>query len=193
MAIIWKDVVGYEGYYKVSECGEVVSLPREVRTRNASGEILVHRKSRQLKPHLRGNNGKMYPAVTLSRNGKSIAYSLHRLVAEAFIPNPSGLPEVNHKDEDTFNCKASNLEWCSRQYNIEYSKAKRIGQYLDGEKIAEYKSITFASKITGISRTSINNVLAGWSYSAGGYEWKYCENKEGSDDLSHYQENFFQL
>lgn len=104
-------------------------------------------------------------------------YSVHRLVAKAFIPNPNDLPEVNHKDENPLNCKASNLEWCDRQYNIEYSKAKRVAQYFDGEKIAEYKSAVFASKMTGISRTSICNVLNGWTKTAGGYEWKFVVDR----------------
>lgn len=178
---LWKYVDGYEGLYIVSDEGEVLSLPREVCARNGSGEIIVHRKARNITPHLRGRDGLMYLAVTLTKDGKSVSYSVHRLVAKAFIPNPDNLPEVNHKDRDTTNNCVDNLEWCTHQYNIEYSKNKRGGQYVDGEKVAEYKSITYASRMTGISRTSINNVLAGWSNPAGGYEWKY----EGSEDLSH--------
>lgn len=177
---LWKEVDGYEGLYLVSDEGEVISLPREIHTKNKTGEIVVHRKAKKLKPHLRGRNGLMYVAVTLSKDGESVAHSVHRLVAKAFIPNPDDLPEVNHIDEDTMNNCVENLEWCTRQYNIEYSKAKKIGQYIDGEKVAEYKSISYASRMTGISRTSINNVLTGWSNTAGGYEWKY----EGSEDLS---------
>lgn len=179
----WKDVVGYEGLYLISDEGEVVSLPRDIESRNASGEMIVHLKGKRIKPHLRGKNGLYYPAVTLSRDGESIAYSLHRLVAMAFIPNPDNLPEVNHKDENTMNCCVDNLEWCDHQYNIDYSKSKRVEQYLDGEKIAEYKSIAFAAGITGIPRTAINNALKGWSKTAGGFEWRYI--LEGSDDLSH--------
>ena len=158
----------------------MVSLPREIHTKNKAGEIVVHRKAKKLKPHLRGRNGLMYVAVTLSKDGESVAHSVHRLVAKAFIPNPEDLPEVNHIDENTMNNCVENLEWCTRQYNIDYSKAKRVEQYIDGEKVAEYKSIAYASRMTGISRTSINNALTGWSNTAGGYEWKY----EGSEDLS---------
>ena len=169
----WTDVKGYEGLYLISDNGDVISLPREV----VRGKIKAHRKSRLLKPHLRGRGNQKYPSVTLTKNNKSVAYSIHRLVAIAFIPNPYDLPEVNHKDENTLNYKASNLEWCDRQYNIDYSKSKRIEQYLNGEKIAEYKSISFAEKLTGISRKAINNALKGWSCSAGGYDWKYCKLK----------------
>ena len=179
---LWKDIDGYEGLYLVSTEGDILSLPRDVETRNASGKITVHRKAKLLKPHLRGNKGLFYPAVTLTKNGEPISYSIHRLVAMAFIPNPNNLPEVNHKDENPLNCNVDNLEWCDHQYNIEYSKNKAIEQYFGGEKIAEYKSIVYASEITNISRTSINNALEGWSKTAGGFEWRY---KEGSDDLSH--------
>jgi hypothetical protein len=72
------------------------------------------------------------------------------------------------------NCCVDNLEWCDHQYNIDYSKSKRVEQYAGDEKVAEYKSISTASEMTGISRTSINNVLCGWSRTAGGYGWKYC-------------------
>jgi hypothetical protein len=173
----WKDVKGYEGLYLVSDYGEVISLPRLVNTKNKSGDMIVHRKAKKLKPHLRGRGNQLYPCITLTKDNKSKTFSLHRLVAIAFIPNPDDLPEVNHKDENPFNCRVENLEWCTRQYNIEYSKSKRIEQYYQGEKIAEYKSIRYAEQITGISRTAINNALKGWSKSAGGYEWKYGKDE----------------
>lgn len=176
----WKDVVGYEGLYLVSDQGEIISLPRTIITNNKYGEITVHRKQKFLKPYLRGRGEHKYVAVALSKDGETKGYSLHRLVAEAFLPNPNNLPEINHIDENPLNNCVENLEWCSRQYNIEYSKAKKVSQYEQDLKLAEYKSIVIASNITGISRTAINNALTGLSKTAGGYEWKY----EGSDDLS---------
>ena len=137
--------------------------------------MIVHRTAKSVKPYKRGNDGHEYLAVALSKDGNTERVSLHRIVAQAFLPNPDNLPEVNHKDKNKMNNRVDNLEWCDRQYNIEYSKAKRITQYYDGEKIAEYKSISVASRMTGIGRTSINNVLCGWSETAGGYEWKYCD------------------
>jgi hypothetical protein len=127
-----------------------------------------------LKPGKRGKNGHYYYFVILTNGNTTSHASVHRLVANAFLDNPYNLPEINHKDEDRLNNNAENLEWCTRQYNIEYSKAKRVSQYsVDGEKIAEYKSISVAAEITGIGRRSINNNLCGWSNSAGGYIWKY--------------------
>lgn len=170
----WKEVKGYEGLYLISNFGKIVSLPREVHTRRKFKNIIVHRKSRSLKTCLRGNNGLMYEAITLTKNGISKRYSVHRLVAEAFIPNPDCLPEVNHKDENPLNNCVDNLEWCTRQYNIEYSKAKKALQIKKGKVVGEYSSITNASKETGIKRTNINNALTGWTKTAGGFEWIYA-------------------
>ena len=167
---LWKPVKGYEEQYLVSDDGQILSLSRKVLSSYRSGI----RKAKLLKAGARGRGNQKYQFVVLSDGkGKVEHKSVHRLVAEAFIPNPDNLPEVNHKDENPLNNSADNLEWCTRQYNIEYSKNKAVEQYQDGEKIAEYKSIKTASLQTGIGRTSINNVLKGWSKTAGGYEWRY--------------------
>lgn len=166
---------GYEELYLISSEGRVLSLPKSISTKNPHGEIVRHTKAKFLKPHLRGRGEQLYPAVTLTKDGESKAYSLHRLVAEAFIPNPNEYTEINHKDENPLNYSIDNLEWCSHQYNIEYSKNKAVAQYFDDEIIAEYKSIKYASELTGISRTAINNALLGYSQTAGGYRWKYID------------------
>lgn len=178
--MVVKDAPGYEGLYLVSDDGNVFSLPKTVH-----GAWEQRRKGRKLKPGRRGRKGQpQYEFVRLTnRDGISRCEAVHRLVAMAFIENPNNYPEVNHKDENSLNNRVDNLEWCSRQYNIEYSKAKVIEQYTtDGDKIAEYKSIRYAGDLTGISRTAINNCLKGWSMTAGGYIWRY---KERSEDLSH--------
>lgn len=175
---LWKEIAGYEGLYLISNEGEVLSLPKVINSKNKFGEITVKRKAKKLKPHLRGREYAQYPAVTLVKDGKAKTYSLHRLLAEAFIPNPNNLPVVNHKDENPLNYSLDNLEWCTQQYNVDYSKSRRVAQYLDGEKIAEYKSINYAAKMTGILRSSIGNCLCGFSNAAGGYTWEYCDRKE---------------
>lgn len=101
---IWKDVVGYEGLYKVSNLGNVYSN-------------YVHRNLKQ------GNHKDGYKFVILNRNGKSKYMSVHRLVATAFIPNPDDLPEINHKDETPYNNNVENLEWCDYSYNATYNDA----------------------------------------------------------------------
>lgn len=168
---LFKDISGYEGMYQVSDDGKVIALARAV----PNGKKVLHRKQSVLTPHLRGKNGLDYYAVTLSRKGKPKTFSIHRLVAQAFLPNPDELPEVNHKDENPLNNRVENLEWCTRQYNIDYSKSKPVMQ-IDGEKVvATYKSIKEAGRVTGIKRRGINNVLTGWAKTAGGYKWAYCE------------------
>lgn len=101
---IWKDVVGYEGLYKVSNLGNVYSN-------------YVHRSLKQ------GNHRDGYKFVILNKSGKSKYMSVHRLVATAFIPNQDNLPEVNHKDEDKTNNCVDNLEWCNYSYNATYNDA----------------------------------------------------------------------
>jgi len=100
---LWKDIVGYEGYYQVSNYGRVKSLRKN--------KILNQR------------NRSLYLAVSICFNGVNKSYNVHRLVAIAFLPNINSLPQVNHKDENKKNNHVSNLEWCSAKYNNRYSKA----------------------------------------------------------------------
>lgn len=167
---LYKPIQGYEELYLVSSDGDIIALPRIV----DNGYRKAHRKQHKMKQKTRAG---VYKFVMLSKNGEQKAYSVHRLVAQAFLDNPDNLPEVNHKDENPENNHVDNLEWCTRQYNIEYSKGKRVHQIdmKTGKILAEYKSIKFASRMTGISRTAINNAVTGYSHSAGGYCWKYCD------------------
>ena len=87
------------------------------------GDVYSH-KFRKLKKMKQQTNDDGYKTVDLRNNGIRKIYKVHRLVTETYIPNPDNLPEVNHIDEDKTNNNVSNLEWCSHQYNIEYSLAK---------------------------------------------------------------------
>ena len=108
---------------------------------------------------------------------------IHRLVAEAFIPNPHNLPCINHKDENPANPVVWNLEWCSYSYNNGYGARtekhkikieKPIQQYtLDGQFVDRYNSVKIASKITGINYATITQAARGKYKQAGGYVWKY--------------------
>ena len=170
---LWKEIAGYEGLYLVSDDGRILSLPRIVS--NGNGEYV--RESRILKPALRGREI-LYEFVVLCKDAKQESRSVHRLVAEAFVDNPNGYDVVNHIDHNTRNNRAENLEWCTQQYNNEYGHNKAVEQYtIDGEMVAVYKSITYASAMTGINRRSINNVLSGYTRTAGGYVWKYATEK----------------
>lgn len=107
---IWRPVVGYEGLYEVSSYGRVRSLDRyDSRNQFREGKILKNR-----------DNSNGYLLCGLSKNGIVKNKYIHRLVAEAFLPNPDNLPEVNHLDEDKSNNRVENLEFCNRKYNCNY-------------------------------------------------------------------------
>lgn len=134
---VWRPVKGYEGLYEVSNYGRVKSLDR---VRKSSKNAVAVVKGRILKS-APGKNGNGYPKVVLCKNGERENYYVHRLVMEAFVPNPDNLPCINHKDESrnnnfvfvnedgTVDLEKSNLEWCTYKYNLNYGTVK--------EKIAE--------------------------------------------------------
>lgn len=114
----WRPIEGYEGLYEVSNTGQVRSLDMYVKSRY--GNYRLH-KGKVLSP-AKDTNG--YLKVNLCYDGKDKIIRVHRLVAQAFIPNPDNLLEVNHKDEVKSNNCVENLEWCDRKYNINYGSRK---------------------------------------------------------------------
>jgi hypothetical protein len=114
-----KDIAGFEGKYAVTEDGKVWSYPKEWsggRSNNAiskhQGKWLAQRK---------GKDSGAYYSVSLCKSGKPKSYYVHILVAKIYIPNPSSLPEVNHKDGNRLNNNHSNLEWCTRAQNLKHA------------------------------------------------------------------------
>lgn len=175
MEEIWKPIVGYEGLYEVSNNGNIKTLCDR------------HGKIRLLKPIKDKHRG--YCTVNLFKNGKSKSYLVHRLVAEAFIPNPDNLPQVNHKNEIKDDNRAINLEYCTAKYNLAYSnvhlkgavgvkikRSKSVLQFtLDGRFVAEYKGVREAARQTGLEHSGICRCCknkCGYN-TAGGYIWKY--------------------
>ncbi len=116
--IEWKDIEGFEGIYQISNTGLVKSLERNIVNSHIGIQKL---KVRILKPDVMKDN---YLRITLSKDGKISKYPIHVLVARAFIDNPNNLPIINHKDENRSNNYYTNLEWCSPQYNLEYSLSR---------------------------------------------------------------------
>ena len=115
----WIDIPGYEGWYQVSNCGNVRSVDRVIEQWSRYGHPIQRKiKGRLVTPT---DNGYGYQIVGLRRNQERENKYVHRLVAEAFIENAANLPEVNHKDYDKTNNKVSNLEWVSRLDNIGHS------------------------------------------------------------------------
>lgn len=166
------------------------------------GRIWSNKTHKYLKPN---SNKQGYESVVLFNSDGSRRILVHRLVADAFIPNPVGLPQVNHKDENPHNNNVDNLEWCTAKYNmnygngaktrhlrIDYSKpsyrenAIKNGQKVsrqvsmlshDGNCIASFASIVEASKQTGIYKTNIARSAKSDHLKAGGYKWIYTKGE----------------
>lgn len=148
------EIHNYEGRYLISRDGDVISLYDNFGN--------LRHTPKQLKPLKRGHTGNQYYAVNLYKDKVSRMFSIHRLVAEAFIPNPEGLPIVNHKDENTFNNMVDNLEWCTSQYNQEYSLSKRVYEFQspDGEFI-QIKNLRKFSRENNLNHAHMYGVANG--------------------------------
>ena len=161
MNIEWKIIEGYENY-EVSNFGHV----------RRNGKILS---PGVIKKHLQ---------VALSKNGKVVHRFVHRLVAEAFIPNPENLPQINHKDENPANNCVDNLEWCDCRYNINYgTRTKRmiqtmykpVNQFtLDGVFVKQWPSIKSIEATLGIDRGQISRVCRGVMQKTHGFIWRFA-------------------
>lgn len=114
MEEIWKDIEGYEGKYQVSNLGRVKSLKRKCNVLN--GYRTVNEKILNLNKNRYG-----YVTVNLSKNNKNKICTIHRLVATAFIPNPENKPQVNHIDGNKTNNIVENLEWVSKEENMQHA------------------------------------------------------------------------
>lgn len=137
---IWKDVKGYEGLYQVSNTGRVRSL-----------NYMKTSKVQVLKPQ-RQTQGYLF--VRLRKEGKIRTIYIHRLVAEAFIPNPNNYPEVNHIDENKQNNIVSNLEWCTREYNQNYGTInKRRSEKHKGKILSEEHKANISKALKGKAHT----------------------------------------
>lgn len=113
--IEWRPVLGFEGAYEVSEDGQVRTVER-IRKSKGDGTAIVRTKLRVLCDDDDG-----YLIVSLYNAGVKTTRAVHRLVAEAFVPNPDGLPQVNHIDGNKHNNSATNLEWVTNLQNIRHS------------------------------------------------------------------------
>ena len=162
---IWKDIKDYPNY-QVSNLGRILNI--------ISNKILKAHKNHQ-----------GYLQVRLYKNGKNKNCYIHRLVAEAFIPNPNHYKEINHKDENPSNSIVDNLEWCDRKYNINYGshnermaskKSKKVIQMDKDYLILNvFDSLQQIQKSLGFSSGNICECCNGRRNSAYGYIWRYAD------------------
>lgn len=155
MSEVWKDIPGYEGKYQVSNLGNVRSLKY-----NKTSKV------QNLKPALL-NSGYLF--IGLSKDNHCKQFLVHRLVAEAFVPNPDLLEQVNHKDKNRQNNTANNLEWCDCRYNIMYEKGFAV-YCVELDRIFDCAST--AERETGICGRCILKCCSGTRKTAGGYHWR---------------------
>ena len=185
MEEIWKDIEGYEGRYQVSSLGNVKSL-------NHGGH--GYSKNLCLKKNTNG-----YLQVELYKNGTKKMITVHRLVAQAFIPNPDDKRIINHKDENKHNNAVWNLEWCDTAYNNRYSwnrhperwpenpgkrrkertnrdhRDKMILQITkSGDVIREWRDIRELRLKTSYSQWSILQCCDGKRKTAHGFKWQFA-------------------
>ena len=163
---IWKDIEGYEGLYQISNLGRIYS--------NISNKILALRK-----------NKRGYSQINLYKDGGRTMFSIHRLVAQTFIPNPENKPQVNHIDEDKTNNRVDNLEWVTSKENNNHGtrlyrsamKKRRsvVSKHIKSGAVLVHDSQISASIKLSVRRTDINNVLRGRQKTAGGYTFEYAK------------------
>ena len=156
------DITGYEGLYAITDCGKVWS----------------YRKNIFLKPFL----ARGYFKVRLCKDGNNKQVLVHRLVAEAFLPNPQNLPQINHKDENKQNNCVDNLEWCDAKYNINYGKHNEKVSKSHCKKVycveldKVFDSANQAAMQLNLFDSNIAKCCKGKYKKTGGYHWKYADN-----------------
>ena len=164
----WKPVVGFEEYYLVSDGGQVWSLYRH--------KTLIPAIDRY-----------GYEKVALWKDNKSHTRTVHRLVAQAFVPNPNNLTTVNHINEDKTDNRAANLEWLSIADNVNHgtrnermadTKSKCPVERISPDGgVVIYKGVKDAWRKTGITRSCISLCCKNIRKTAGGYKWRYCDER----------------
>lgn len=150
---MFKDVVNYEGLYGITSCGKVWS----------------YRSKKFLKPW---KNGKGYLMVDLCKDGERKKFLVHRLVCEAYIPNPQGLETVDHIDGDKTHNYVNNLQWMTREDNIRKAQNKAV-YCVELDK--NFESAVEAARQLGLFHQNIYACCKGIRQTTGGYHWEYVE------------------
>lgn len=163
MKEIWKDIVGYEGLYQVSSLGRIKSKDRKVYQKNRWNDDIIKfvYKGKIINTKTKGNN---YVQVHLTKNKKQKRYLVHRLVAEAFIPNTQGKSQVNHINCIKYDNRVENLEWNTPRENTQHAirnnrkkqNTIKINQYdLNGKFIKQWESMLEIAKKFNTTKQNI--------------------------------------
>jgi len=184
---IWKPYPDFD-FIEGSNLGRARTLDRVVSTKHGTRVV----KGRILTQH---SNGTGYLQVGPRISGRKINIYIHRLVAECFLPNPESLPEINHKDNNPLNNNISNLEWCSRKYNLRYKEkygipakesVPKLPVYaveLKTQKVLWFESQNEAERSLGVAQQSISAVLKGKLKTAGGY-WFVKDDENATNKIN---------
>lgn len=175
---IWKDIVGYEGLYQISNLGRVKSLKRYVPHFKGGLKVVPER----IKTIFYQKDGR--PRGELSKGNLNRKFLVYRLVAQAFIPNPNNYPCINHKDENPTNNSIENLEWCTHKYNMNYgtrtyrtaiAKYKPVGMYHPTLNVLMrvFDSVKEATCFLGVSRSCMTVAIDNNNRKVKGYKFKF--------------------
>lgn len=195
MTEVWKDIINYEGLYQISNYGRVKALEKDVVRRKCG---IKHCLEIIMKP-VSDKDGYLSVTFCVHSKGKAKTFKVHRLVAQAFIPNPENKPQVNHKDGNKENNSVQNLEWVTGKENIQHAyktnlmnqSGKNNAMYgrlgadnpnsipiiqlnkYTNQKIKEYDSMASAGRELCVNTGKICECCKGKRLSAYGYKWEY--------------------
>lgn len=175
---MYKSIKGYDGIYEVSELGKIRSVDRIVECKDGSTR---KRKGKELKLQM---NNKGYAIVRLNKNGIYKTQSVHRLIAEAFLPNPDNLPQIHHLNHDRKDNRACNLQWVSKaeqrdeHWTKAQSKAKGIRLRVVGHGIDKiYNSAHEVERELGVDRNCARKVARGIYKKSKGYRIYFADQE----------------
>jgi len=181
---IWKDIKNYEGLYQVSNTGKVKSLGR-IAIKNGNNKPNIWKEK-----ILTGSSKSNYPKVGLRKDNQQVTFNIHKLVAEAFIPNINNKPFVNHKNGIKTDNGVENLEWVTHQENMQHAytelgrngcnfgrsgnMCKSVCQYdLNGKFVKQWDSTQEIKEVLGFNSSAIANCCRRENKSSFGFIWKY--------------------